>query len=108
MTPKASIVGVLCAITAAAAASFTVASILLRTQKSHPKHGDDLDEATRKMKEMKAPGKSPAMASTGTTDLSQVKQIVVACDAGMGSSAMGASMLRKKVTEAGLPRNNFV
>jgi PTS system mannitol-specific IIC component len=31
-----------------------------------------------------------------------VKLIVVACDAGMGSSAMGASTLRKKVQKAGL------
>jgi len=32
-----------------------------------------------------------------------VQHIVVACDAGMGSSAMGASLLRKKVEKAGLP-----
>ena len=32
----------------------------------------------------------------------KVSKIVVACDAGMGSSAMGASVLRKKVKEAGL------
>ena len=31
-----------------------------------------------------------------------IKKIVVACDAGMGSSAMGASLLRKKVQDAGL------
>lgn len=43
----------------------------------------------------------------GTTDapavnLNQVKRIVVACDAGMGSSAMGASVLRNKVQQAQL------
>jgi len=101
MTPKASIVGVLASIIAATGVSFSVAAVLLRT--APQKQGDELDEATRKMKEMKAPGKIPAMANTGTSDLSLVKQIVVACDAGMGSSAMGASLLRKKVTEAGLP-----
>ena len=31
-----------------------------------------------------------------------IKKIIFACDAGMGSSAMGASLLRKKVTEAGM------
>ncbi|WP_158290597.1 PTS sugar transporter subunit IIA, partial [Planococcus koreensis] len=34
-----------------------------------------------------------------------VHKIVFACDAGMGSSAMGASLLRKKVKEAGLDIN---
>ncbi|MEI8597257.1 hypothetical protein P4S64_04985 [Vibrio sp. M60_M31a] len=31
-----------------------------------------------------------------------MQSIIVACGAGMGSSAMGASMLRKKVQDAGL------
>ena len=31
-----------------------------------------------------------------------MKKIVFACDAGMGSSAMGATVLRKKLKEAGL------
>ena len=31
-----------------------------------------------------------------------IKKIIFACDAGMGSSAMGASLLRKKVNQAGL------
>jgi PTS system mannitol-specific IIC component len=34
-----------------------------------------------------------------------INRIIFACDAGMGSSAMGASILRKKVKEAGLPQN---
>ncbi|KHF29644.1 PTS system mannitol-specific EIICB component [Anoxybacillus sp. BCO1] len=32
----------------------------------------------------------------------QVRKIVFACDAGMGSSAMGASIMRNKVQKAGL------
>ncbi len=31
-----------------------------------------------------------------------IEQVIFACDAGMGSSAMGASMLRKKIKEAGI------
>jgi PTS system mannitol-specific IIC component len=31
-----------------------------------------------------------------------VKKIIFACDAGMGSSAMGATKLKKKLKEAGL------
>ncbi len=32
----------------------------------------------------------------------QIKNIVFACDAGMGSSAMGASVLRNKIKKAGI------
>ncbi len=58
------------------------------------------------MEEMK--GKKSSVSSTLTADADQVadyknvKKIVFACDAGMGSSAMGATLLRKKVKEAGL------
>lgn len=35
-------------------------------------------------------------------DYSKINQVIFACDAGMGSSAMGASMLRNKFKKAGL------
>ncbi|PAD40364.1 hypothetical protein CHH53_01310 [Terribacillus sp. 7520-G] len=38
----------------------------------------------------------------GAFDYSNVNKITFACDAGMGSSAMGASLLRKKMKDAGL------
>ncbi len=113
MTPKDSIVGVLSAIVAAGGVSFVVASFFLRVQKTADDSDEGLEGATRKMKEMKAAGKgAPAAAATATRAaisandpeaFLNVKKIVVACDAGMGSSAMGASMLRKKVQAAGLP-----
>ena len=37
--------------------------------------------------------------------MSGIQHIIFACDAGMGSSAMGASILRKKITAAGLPQD---
>ncbi|WAI18298.1 MAG: PTS mannitol transporter subunit IICBA [Buchnera aphidicola (Acyrthosiphon caraganae)] len=37
-----------------------------------------------------------------TIKFSEIKTIIVACDAGMGSSAMGASILRKKIKSANL------
>ena len=40
--------------------------------------------------------------SENGVDLGTLTKIIFACDAGMGSSAMGASILRKKVKEAGL------
>jgi PTS system mannitol-specific IIC component len=36
-------------------------------------------------------------------DLHDIKLIVVACDAGMGSSAMSAAALKKKIKAEGLP-----
>ncbi len=52
----------------------------------------------RRVQEMKAESKgaSPLSAGDVTNDLSHVRKIIVACDAGMGSSAMGAGVLRKK------------
>ncbi|WP_404819963.1 PTS mannitol transporter subunit IICBA [Vibrio mangrovi] len=100
MTPKSSILGVLCSITAAAAVSFTVASLLMKTQRNQETDDEDsLEKATSQMQDMKAESKG---ASASRLPASGVQNIIVACDAGMGSSAMGASMLRKKVQEAGL------
>ncbi|WP_404820038.1 PTS mannitol transporter subunit IICBA [Vibrio rhizosphaerae] len=100
MTPKSSIIGVLCSITAAAAVSFTVASLLMKTQKAQETDAEDsLEKATTQMQEMKAESKGSSVTQQFTGD---IKKIIVACDAGMGSSAMGASMLRKKVQAAGL------
>ena len=41
----------------------------------------------------------------GKLDLANVKKIIVACDAGMGSSAMGAGVLRKKIEDTHLDIN---
>lgn len=110
MTPKASIVGVLASIASATGVSFTVASLLMKTQTSSEEDGDEaaLEKATSQMKQMKSAPKSSASvnrASKSNLDLANLHSIIVACDAGMGSSAMGASMLRKKVQSAGLNIN---
>ncbi|OEF92385.1 PTS mannitol transporter subunit IICBA [Vibrio anguillarum] len=106
MTQKGSIVGVLCSIFGAAGVSFTVASLLMKAQSSTDEEGDEaaLEKATSQMKEMKssAKGNVTTASQKSNIDLANVKSIIVACDAGMGSSAMGASMLRKKIKDAGL------
>ncbi|WCP67501.1 PTS mannitol transporter subunit IICBA [Vibrio tubiashii] len=107
MTQKGSIVGVLASIAAATGVSFTVAALLMKTQTSTEEDGDKaaLEKATSQMKEMKSGAKSDSTVNAqnkGNIDLANVTSIIVACDAGMGSSAMGASMLRKKVQDAGL------
>ena len=48
-------------------------------------------------------GQAPVESTTGASvDINSVKKIVFACDAGMGSSAMGATMLRNKLKDAGI------
>ncbi len=101
MTPKGAYFANIAAIVAAFAVSFVVSAFLLKTTKA--KEGDDLDDATRRMQDMKAESKGGKVATAGVAgDLSTVRKIIVACDAGMGSSAMGAGVLRKKVQDAGL------
>jgi PTS system mannitol-specific IIC component len=91
--------GVTLGVFVAAAVSFVVAAILLRTDRSD---GDDLAGATADMEAMK--GKKSVASSlvgSGGAQAGPISSIVFACDAGMGSSAMGASVLRKKVHGAG-------
>ncbi|GAA3598430.1 PTS mannitol transporter subunit IICBA [Gibbsiella greigii] len=102
MTPKGAYFANLAAIAAAFAVSFVVSAFLLKTTKA--KDEDELEEATRRMQDMKAQSKGAVAPANALVDgdLSTVRKIIVACDAGMGSSAMGAGVLRKKVTDAGL------
>lgn len=100
MTPPDAYVGVLISVAAAATVSFFVASFLIKTSKVT--EDDSLEDAQNQMGDMKASSKGAAVTSGAGINMSAVKKIIVACDAGMGSSAMGASMLRKKVQAAGL------
>jgi PTS system mannitol-specific IIC component len=101
MTPKGTYFANIAAVVAAFAVSFVVSAFLLKTTKV--KEGDDLDDATRRIQDMKAESKGGKPSAAGVAgDLSTVRKIIVACDAGMGSSAMGAGVLRKKVQDAGL------
>lgn len=102
MTPKGAYFANITAICAAMIVSFVVSAVLLKTGKVKE---EDLDAATARMQEMKSSSKgitalSATLAEAG--DLSHIRKIIVACDAGMGSSAMGAGVLRKKVQDAGL------
>ena len=102
MTPKASLIGVLLSIVASTTVSFLVAAVFVRAQQPEADEADALGEATRKMKAMKGAKPETAVAKKPGGELMAVRNIVVACDAGMGSSAMGAGLLRKRVQAAGL------
>jgi PTS system mannitol-specific IIC component len=95
--PASSIVGVTVSVILAAAVSFAVASFLLKLEKGDDE--GDLAAATAQMEANKGKRSSVAGALVGRTE--QIRSIVFACDAGMGSSAMGASVLRKKIQAAG-------
>lgn len=101
MTPADGFVGVISSVVLACLVTFLVASVLLKTDKTE-EADEDLDAATAKMKALKAESKGQAPAAAAPAIAGSVRSIIVACDAGMGSSAMGASMLRKKLDQAGL------
>ncbi len=95
---------VLLGVLAAAAVSFLVAAVILKNDQSMV---DDTALATAQadLAANKAVAKGQAQPSAALATLSNlggIKHIIFACDAGMGSSAMGASILRDKVKKAGL------
>ncbi|MCX8002655.1 MAG: PTS mannitol transporter subunit IICB [Anoxybacillus mongoliensis] len=98
MTPRGHYLGVLAGVIVAATVSFLVASFFLKTSKQEE---GDLEQATEQMQQLKGK-KSSVVSALSTAAPKQVRKIVFACDAGMGSSAMGASIMRNKVQKAGL------
>ena len=107
MAPKGQHLGVIAGVIVATIISFVIAAIILKTSKEKE---EDINAATEKMEALKGKKSSVASAITATTatseatefDYKNVKKIIFACDAGMGSSAMGASIMRNKVKKAGI------
>lgn len=108
MAPKGSTLAVLLGVVIAAVVSFVIAIPIIRLTGN--KHEGSLEDASAKMKDMKAASKGEAVSAsadaieqqTAAIPAEEIKHIVFACDAGMGSSAMGASVLKKKLQKAGL------
>ncbi|MDO7267862.1 PTS mannitol-specific transporter subunit IIBC [Shouchella clausii] len=101
LTASDSYVGVILSVLVATAISFVVASMILKFDRKGEE--ENLEEAQGKIKEMK--GKTTAAAEpekTAEVDYGKVSSIIFACDAGMGSSAMGASIMKDRVKKAGL------
>jgi PTS system mannitol-specific IIC component len=104
MTPKGAHLANIAGIVIAGGVTFVLSLILMKLFVKDEAEGD-LAASAAKIKALKAESKgqaSPAASVSGGTTFSEVKKIVFACDAGMGSSAMGASKLRKKLKNAGL------
>ena len=118
-TPGGSFVGVTLSVLLAGTTSFLICSLLLRLDRHK---AIDLAAATADMEALKG-GKSSVAGMLSPEELqeqqaeeqaelveerhearsrrSPIHNIVFACDAGMGSSAMGASVLRNKIKKAG-------
>lgn len=97
-TASGSFLGVTLSVLGATTVSFLVAAFLLKTDKATDE--PDLAAATASMESMKGKKSSVASQLVGASG-GPIKSIVFACDAGMGSSAMGASVLRRKIQQAG-------
>jgi mannitol PTS system EIICBA or EIICB component len=107
-TPGNSFIGVTLSVLLAAATSFLVASVILKaSRRNEEESGADLAAATKQMEGLKGKESSvSSMLAKAEEDEAQsrtepIRKIVFACDAGMGSSAMGASVLRNKIKKAG-------
>jgi PTS system mannitol-specific IIC component len=87
MTPRGQFIPVLLGITVATLVSFLVASVFLKADKNEEEMS--YEAAVEKKDVLK-------------NKKSKVSKIAFACDAGMGSSAMGASSLRSKFKKAGI------
>lgn len=95
MTPKGSFLGVLAGVLVSIVVTFLVASIFIKAS-SKDLDEEELQKATERVGELKN-RKEDRVEIHG-----RVNKIIFACDAGMGSSAMGASLLKDKIKKAGL------
>ncbi len=108
LTPRGNHVGVVAGVLVAAVVSFLVTSVLLKFGRgSGEGDASDLEQHAERSRTMKADGSAvlndvldggPRGDAPGDQD---VHRIVFACDAGMGSSAMGASAFARKMQQAG-------
>ncbi|MBT1676152.1 PTS mannitol transporter subunit IICB [Curtobacterium aurantiacum] len=126
-TSKDSYVGVILSVILSAAVTFAVASFFLLASRKRDlaNGGGDMSAAMAKLQANKGreanaataglfgnnspANEEEAEASLGgvgsastTATTTKVQNLVFACDAGMGSSAMGASVLRNKIKKAGI------
>lgn len=97
MCQKGSYFAVIMGVLVGAAVSFVVGVPLLKMFGKD----EDVEVARAKVMDMKREAKGLTKEQDNVTVHEEVKKIVFACDAGMGSSAMGASVLRKKLKQAG-------
>ncbi|MBD5450385.1 MAG: PTS mannitol transporter subunit IICBA [Lachnospiraceae bacterium] len=92
MAPRDKMFAVIVGVLIAAAISFVISSAIIRMSK-----GKSLEEAQEEVANRKAEAKGLSTVPTEITRAEGVKKVVFACDAGMGSSAMGATKFRNRI-----------
>ncbi|MGI6052442.1 MAG: PTS mannitol transporter subunit IICBA [Bilifractor sp.] len=100
MTPKDKMIPTIIGVAIAAGVSFAIASPIVRLM-----NGKNLEDAQNEMSSMKAESKGAVAAvaepvELGDRRVTDVKKIIFACDAGMGSSAMGATKFRNRLKKS--------
>lgn len=93
MAEKGSFLGVALSVVVSCVVTFVVGAFILKLTNGKDV---DLEDAQAQVNDRKAESKGIQQASTTIT------KVVFACDAGMGSSAMGATTLTKKLKDAGM------
>ncbi|PYZ93979.1 PTS mannitol transporter subunit IIBC [Salipaludibacillus keqinensis] len=101
LTPRGSFTGIVLGVIVATVVSFIVTSIILKLDKKSDDE-DGLTESIEKSKTMKSEGKDIFNPSTDAADKKAINKISFACDAGAGSSALGATTFRKKLQKANI------
>lgn len=100
LTPRGNFVGVIAGVATATIVSFLVTSVILKADKTADDQEDAFEAAAEKSKFMKSEGKD--LLTGQPTASTNYTKISFACDAGMGSSAMGATTFKNKLKKAGI------
>ena len=110
MTAKGKYFAVIAGVVVATVVSFLVSSVFVKRAAARDEE-QDLDAAQAQMKNMKAEAKNQkvevgqddvAVAIDKEVAVSDIKKIIFACDAGMGSSAMGAARFKSRIKDLNL------
>lgn len=95
MAPGSKMLQIIIGVLIATGVSFAISSVIIRASK-----GRSLEDAQQEVANRKAEAKGLAQSSSEPTEVKDaggVKKVIFACDAGMGSSAMGATKFRNRI-----------
>lgn len=110
MTAKGKYFAVIAGVVVATVVSFLVSSVFVKRAAARDEE-QDLDAAQEQMKNMKAEAKNQkveveqedgVVAIAKEVSVPDIKKIIFACDAGMGSSAMGAARFKARIKDLDL------
>lgn len=106
LTPRGNFFGVILGVLVGAAVSFIVTMFILKADKTPDDDNDEeLETNIEKTKQMKSEGKNISNIKESMNleqNKTKYEKISFACDAGMGSSAMGATTFKRKLQNLGV------